>query len=465
MKKVLWLLIVTVFTMAIASSALAVTFKDVPADHWAAPYVLDLIKLGVTNGYPDGTFRGTKNISRYEAAVFIAKLAKAVGGEEIQTDLKALKQDVAALKKSGGLPFSGSYSANWQAGNLLAESGGTRGGVTSYRLALNTVRDLGNGADVKVNLDTMDYGFYDSGTTTTGGVLATELLDIESNLSLDLAQLGLENPVKLTFTLGPGSHQHIDATGVLSSETGVTYVRPNTSVVATTSLWGLDVSGGYIVPEKANSGLITTSQVIGAIGYNFIDVPMINKLRLAVAGDYVSSGMYSSTTRDVRGSIGLAAPLGDKIEASGTLGLGGADQKNWMLKGEVALKDLWQTGTEANIMVSKVGAEFINPTFAAAEFDFAGFDQFMRPLTNGTVNVGGQLVQNVSDDIKLVGKGDVRLSSDYKYEAPSGRLTAQGGVLYSVAPNTTVDASYRVFQDKATKDTSDIAAVGLMYQF
>ncbi|MFH1362059.1 MAG: S-layer homology domain-containing protein [bacterium] len=449
-----------VIILAVAASAL--TFKDVPDDHWAAEAIYELVRLGVTNGYPDGTFRGTKNISRYETAVFIYKLAKALDAE----DIAKLKEDVAALKQGGGAgsPISGSYSASWKTGNLLAT--GASGGVASYRLKLSTARDLGDGADVKINLDTMDYGFNDSGATATGGVLATELFDIESNLRLDLSKLSIENPIDVKVTFGPGSVQHAtDATGVLPSEAGVTYVRPDTGVVASTVLWGTDVSAGYIVPGKASSGRVTTSKVTGTVGYAFAEVPLINDLRLDVTGDYYSSGMFSSSVRDMRGAIALAAPIGSKVEAAGTLGIGGSDQKTWLVKGEVALNDVWETGTVANVMVAKVGSSYINSNFQAAQFDITGFDPFMRPLTNGTVNLAGKVVQSVSDDLKLIGKGDVRLSGDYKYSAPSGRLTAQGGVLYAVAPNTSVDASYLVFQDKATDDTSDIAALGLLYQF
>jgi hypothetical protein len=147
--------------------------------------------------------------------------------------------------------------------------------------------------------------------------------------------------------------------------------------------------------------------------------------------------------------------------------MGGNEQKSWMVAGEVALNDVWDTGTVLNINASKVGSEFIDSRtdFAAVEWDVAGLDNFSRPLEAGTVNLGGTVVQDVSEDIKLVGKGDLRLEPDYVYEAPKGRLTAEGGISYAVAPNTTLDAMYRIHQDKETKDTSDIAAVGLMYNF
>jgi len=474
MKKYLALFVVFVVSLAIALPASAqMKFKDVPDSHWAASAVYDLVKLGVTRGYPDGTFRGTKQITRYETAVFLSKLAKAVGAStDVQDDIRTLKSEVAALKRrpaGGGLPLSGGYMASWKTCNVLAESGPYgRGSVANYRLMLSTTQDLGEGADVKINLDTMDYGYYDDGSTATGGVLATELLDIESNLMLDMAALGVENPVALKVTYGPGAHLRAsDPSIVLPSEVGTVYERPDTGIMAATSLWGMDVSGGYVAKTHNTSGRVELSQITGTVGYAFDGVPLVNTLKVGVTGDYISKGQFSSSDRDMRGTIAMAAPLGEKVEASGTIGLGGSEQKSWMVAGEVALNDLWDTGTVANIRVSKIGSDYIDDRadFAAAEFDIAGLDSFDRVLEEGTVNLGGEVVQTVTDDIKLVGKGDLRLEPDYQYEAPKGRLTAEGGISYAIAPNTTLDAKYRIHQDKATDDTSDVAALGLLYQF
>lgn len=469
MKKFLALFVIFMVTVAVSTAASAqIRFKDVPDDHWATPSVYELVKLGVTKGYPDGTFRGKKQITRYETAVFLAKLAKAIGGD-VKSDIAALKKEVAALKKAPPTGISGSYAASWKFGNLLAEAGSVRGAVASYRLKLSSAQNLGEGASVTINLDTMDYGYYSDGlaSLTTDSDLATQLLDVEGNLRLDLAALGLANPVDLQVTFGPGNKQHAaDATGgVIPSDVGVTYMRPDTGITASTTLWGADVAGGYNALGHTTSGRVTASEIVGAVGYAFEGVPLVNNLAVVTTGQYISSGQFSSSTRDMRGSIAMAAPLGDKIEAGGTIGLGGTDRKNWMVSGALALNDIWDTGTVAVIRAAKVGSSFIDSRFATAELDFAGFDSFDRPLSNGTVNIGGEVVQNVSDDVKLVGKGDIRLNSDYKYEAPNGRLTAEGGISYSVAPNTTLDAMYRINQSKSSNDTTDLAALGLMYSF
>ena len=441
-------------------------FEDIPDDHWASEAVYDLVKLGVTKGYPDGTFRGNRNISRYETAVFLSKLADAIGGSGVRAEITALKDQIAEIKESGAdrLPISGSYQSDIKFANILSSSGVGRGAVANYRLKLSTRQNLGDGAEVTIGLDTMDYGFYGTGTAPD---LATDLLDIESSLKLDLSDLGIENPVDLTVTYGPGARVHVDSSGVLSSEVGRVYVRPDPAVMVATEIWGMDVSGGYVAKELANSGRITVSEIIGTIGYTLQGVPFVDILELEATGDYISAGMFSSSSRDMRGSIVMAAPLGEKIEASTTLGLGGSASQNIMLAGEVVMNDVLDSGTDATVRVSKIGSEYIstNATFAGCEFDLAGLDTFDRALENGTVNLGAELVQNVSEDVKLIGKGDLRLNSNYAYEAPNGRMTAQGSVSYSVAPNTNLDAMYRIHQDKSTSDTTDMTAVGLLYNF
>ncbi len=55
--------------LLISSSAFAQTFPDVPTGHWAYDAVQELANDGIINGYPDGTFKGNRNLTRYEFAI------------------------------------------------------------------------------------------------------------------------------------------------------------------------------------------------------------------------------------------------------------------------------------------------------------------------------------------------------------------------------------------------------------
>lgn len=48
-------------------------FSDVSYDSWAYQAVSQLAEAGIVNGYPDGTFKGQNNITRFEMAQMIAK--------------------------------------------------------------------------------------------------------------------------------------------------------------------------------------------------------------------------------------------------------------------------------------------------------------------------------------------------------------------------------------------------------
>lgn len=93
-------------------------FVDVPADHYAASDLKFLVERGIITGLPNGEFQGSKALSRYDAAVLIARAIRYLQNdpEKIQpADLKILQdlifklservqaldkveQDVAALK-------------------------------------------------------------------------------------------------------------------------------------------------------------------------------------------------------------------------------------------------------------------------------------------------------------------------------------------------------------------------------
>ena len=101
-----------VFAMAMALGVSATAFaanpfSDLPAGHWAYGAVAKLAAAGVVDGYPDGTFKGDKTMTRYEMAQIVAKaLAKgAIGADdklvsEFADELDNLGVRVAKLEKN-----------------------------------------------------------------------------------------------------------------------------------------------------------------------------------------------------------------------------------------------------------------------------------------------------------------------------------------------------------------------------
>ena len=95
MKKHVLAAAVSALVLGSASSCLAAAnpFSDVPKDHWAYDAVTQLAKDGVIEGYGNGTFQGSKNITRYEMAQMVAK---AMAKNDVSAADKAMIDKLAA---------------------------------------------------------------------------------------------------------------------------------------------------------------------------------------------------------------------------------------------------------------------------------------------------------------------------------------------------------------------------------
>ena len=95
MKKNLVAVLAAALTIGAASTTFAAAnpFSDVPKDHWAYDAVTQLASDGVIEGYGDGTFRGDRNITRYEMAQMVAK---AMAKGDLSASDRALVDRLAA---------------------------------------------------------------------------------------------------------------------------------------------------------------------------------------------------------------------------------------------------------------------------------------------------------------------------------------------------------------------------------
>ena len=95
MKKTMVAALAAAMTIGAASTTFAAAnpFSDVPRDHGAYDAVTQLAADGVVEGYGDGTYRGDRNITRYEMAQMVAK---AMAKENVPVSDKALIDRLAA---------------------------------------------------------------------------------------------------------------------------------------------------------------------------------------------------------------------------------------------------------------------------------------------------------------------------------------------------------------------------------
>lgn len=130
MKKKHFPIVLSIMMSAAATcSAAANPFSDVPAGHWAYDALAQLTADGVVEGYGDGTFRGDRQITRYEMAQMVAKaMAKESTGidrslinrleAEFSEELSNLGVRVSNLEKHADrVKWSGVFAQKAMRGN------------------------------------------------------------------------------------------------------------------------------------------------------------------------------------------------------------------------------------------------------------------------------------------------------------------------------------------------------------
>ena len=130
MKKQLAVLAATA-VLGVTSAFAANPFSDVTPQDWAYQAVAQLASQGIVNGYPDGTFKGQQNITRYEMAQMVAKALvrqDRVDAEqnaiinrlanEFSAELNNLGVRVSTLEnKVGNFKFTGDARVRYQGSN------------------------------------------------------------------------------------------------------------------------------------------------------------------------------------------------------------------------------------------------------------------------------------------------------------------------------------------------------------
>ncbi len=231
--------VAAILVLAVASPAFAQPFADVPTDHWAFDAIAELAAKGIIEGFPDGTFKGDRGVSRYEVAIIVARILARIEAIKIpapappaaapqvtRTDVQtiqrlvnefraelaalgvrttAVEEELAALKAAtSSTKVTGELDYRYAFGPQYNAVGGGGGLGTSYGAALLTFVGKTGGATGTIRLNLGNDGAVFSlggqtGVGTTGG----------SEGGFDRAQLefpyfGLNWRVgRQTYQLGP----------------------------------------------------------------------------------------------------------------------------------------------------------------------------------------------------------------------------------------------------------------------
>ena len=171
MKKILAIAAAAALTAGVSAFA-ANPFSDVTPDDWAYQAVSDLSDQGVVEGYPDGTFKGERNVTRYEIAQIVARLMakedqlnaeqqatlnKLAG--EYADELANLGVRVSNLeKKVGNIYWSGDARMRYQANANSADA-------WNGRMRINVKGQVNDSTTINGRLTTnMNFKNKDAGT-------------------------------------------------------------------------------------------------------------------------------------------------------------------------------------------------------------------------------------------------------------------------------------------------------------
>src|SRR5690349_21006655 len=94
--------VAAVLVLALVSPAFAQPFADTPTNHWAYDAIAELAAKGLIEGYPDGTFKGDRAMTRYEMAMVVARLLARIESIQIPSAAPApqvTRADLEALQR------------------------------------------------------------------------------------------------------------------------------------------------------------------------------------------------------------------------------------------------------------------------------------------------------------------------------------------------------------------------------
>ena len=180
-KKILSAAVAMALAAGISGTAMAAegSLADVPKDHWSYQAVDQLVKDGIIEGMPDGTYAGDRAISRYEMAVIVARATDKMEAANIAdraliekmqaeygSELKTLQADVQDLKEQvGKVNFNGFFRAQYDHDDKNTK--GVDRGNDRFYLDLRGDYKVNDTWTVKTQIET-HHRYSDDGSYNTG---------------------------------------------------------------------------------------------------------------------------------------------------------------------------------------------------------------------------------------------------------------------------------------------------------
>ncbi len=464
------------------------SFVDLPDKHWARDAVYDLVKMGITQGYPDGTFRGWQRITRYETAMFLNRMSNLVStmatdlaearkkefeekyAPKLKASLDEIKKEIELLKAPEiPRPEFGYFEAKLKLGNFTSIGSTTStqevavGPRLDWRLKMSFEGGISEWLYGEANFDTMDAGWGGS----PGRTLVTNFIDVSGRV---------KSPwdFDVFFTAGPGPIVHSEEAGSpFPSENGIAFVRPRNSVGAEGKLSEADWLLSYATTRISQTGEADISSYKLKLGYNFDeDTSFIGIDEISTTLDYnVRVGEDPADALKEKIFFSFKPKWGFDFNVAGGLSSVKSTGKNYYYEFGIRFKDLLREGMIVELSAVRIGAEYLNYLDDLGEETMLGVNYFDKLLyiPGGGADLGIRITHDVSEATRLKARGELVLDDALSYgkDSPGTYTTFEIGMDYLTYTYSSLGFVYRIHHEPSLDlmPTSDMLAIVANYAF
>ena len=267
MKKTLVSALSAALVIGAASTTFAAAnpFSDVPRDHWAYDAVTQLAADGVVEGYGDGTYRGDRNITRYEMAQMTAK---AMAKGDMSASDRALVDRLAA-EFADELNNLGVRVSNLEKhADMVKWEGVLEYTYTSSRFE-NSARDTKSGKNrKKVNSDNLLFRLEPTAEVNDHWSVHARL-EAETKMNKDSAwdvtedKASSDDRVSLKRAWAEGDYTNLNVKfGKLEMLSAEAYAKPG-AIIFDREFSGAEVSFGKDLQVKLQAGRMNGGDELG----------------------------------------------------------------------------------------------------------------------------------------------------------------------------------------------------------
>jgi hypothetical protein len=288
MKKTLVSALSAALVIGAASTTFAAAnpFSDVPRDHWAYDAVSQLAADGVVEGYGDGTYRGDRNITRYEMAQMVGK---AMAKGDLSASDRALVDRLAA-EFADELNNLGVRVSNLERNADMVKWNG----VLEYTYTSERVETLRDSGKKRTNDDNLLFRLEPSAEVNSHWHVNARL-DAETKMNKDAGEAG-SNKVELKYAWAQGDYGNFQVKlGKMELLSAEAYAKPG-ALIFDHHFSGAEVSFGKDLRVKLQAGRISDEELTDPANYQAAELMYNGRLTGGVGYYRLSSKNYIGYT-------------------------------------------------------------------------------------------------------------------------------------------------------------------------